>query len=100
MSNNADLLRLLEPTVRPIAQPTASPRVGNSPFEQQDFDSLLSSFQDPDFNPAPETGVATETQAPPQPGKHAGPLAELADIGRIENSTLRNLLAQRLTTDA
>lgn len=97
--SNADLLRLLEPTVRPIAQPTASPRVGNSPFEQQDFDSLLASFEDPEFNPTPD-GVSQDDAKPNKVGQQPGPLDALADLGRIENPTLRDLLAQRIHTDA
>lgn len=98
MTQSADLLRLLEPAVRPVSpvkpmSGAAGVAEGELPFESQDFDSLLASARD---------GVQTqreELEASPHAtaAKPPGPLDALADFGRIENSGLRELLAQQRT---
>jgi hypothetical protein len=66
------------------------PVAGREPFENQDFDSLLASL-DRDLSAEDEADpdAATDGQPPP------GPLAPLADLGRIENPGLRAMLAER-----
>ena len=63
MSPGPDLLRLLEPTARPLAgQPSAAPAATPLPFEQQDFDSLLASV---DITSAGAAGAAAADPAAP-----------------------------------
>ena len=114
MSQGMNLLKMLEPAVRPVAAPgAAKPAAGRQPFEAQSFDSLLASIDegpsvdDPlaadaasfttpasdfadfaDFDP--DAGLET-----PAAAAGPGPLAPLADLGRIENPGLRAMLAQR-----
>ena len=96
MTQGADLLRLLEPAVRPVSpvKPVAhapGAKSGELPFEAQGFDSLLASAREVRGLTAPTDDPAAEaTQA-----KSPGPLDALADLGRIENPGLRELLAQQ-----
>ncbi|MEM7626410.1 MAG: hypothetical protein AAF333_12510 [Planctomycetota bacterium] len=97
MSQSAALLRLLEPTVRPVTAPgaagkigTADSNIGQAPFERQDFATLLASTQQ-DLNLAEASETAPESLHQAQP---AGPLDLLADVGRIENPGLRELIAR------
>lgn len=100
MTQGADLLRLLEPAVRPVSP--VKPASGGSgasgvtsgelPFEAQDFDSLLASARDGFQTQDAPAEEQNEVSNPPQP---PGPLDALADFGRIENPGLRELLAQQ-----
>ncbi len=98
MTQSGDLLRLLEPAVRPVspvkpaAGPTGAP-AGELPFEAQDFDSLLASAQQADLSPDAAEPAAEAAQA-----KQPGPLDALADFGRIENPGLRELLGKQRET--
>lgn len=97
MTQGADLLRLLEPAVRPVSpvKPVSGAsgvKSGELPFESQDFDSLLASARD-GFQ-AQDAPVEDQNEANNQP-KPPGPLDALADFGRIENPGLRELLAQQ-----
>ena len=108
MSQSANLLRLLEPTVRPVgpsdpgkAGPagkaaTAAGGVGQAPFEHQDFETLLASTRQNLADPGTQSAEApSET---PDPNQSAGPLDLLADIGRIENPGLREMIARHAHT--
>ena len=89
MAQPADLLRLLEPAVRPVSQPPRPTPTAAAPFELQNFEDLLSEARfslDP-ADPAP--GEAPATERPPDP------LAALADLSRVENPALREMLAMR-----
>ena len=89
MAQPADLLRLLEPAVRPVAQPPRPAPIAAAPFESQTFENLLSEARfslDP-ADPAPGDEPAAER--PPDP------LAVLADLSRVENPGLREMLAAR-----
>ncbi|NBC11130.1 MAG: hypothetical protein GVY24_05255 [Planctomycetes bacterium] len=97
MSDSAQLLRMLEPAVRPVPQRGADkPRATAEPFESRSFESLL--------------GEAQRTNGE---GRHVGPgqdasadqavaeatpkdtaLGPLTGLGTIENATLRQLIAQ------
>ncbi|MEM8739838.1 MAG: hypothetical protein AAGG38_15355, partial [Planctomycetota bacterium] len=92
MTQSADLLRLLEPAVRPVApasavRPAATPP-GQTPFEAQDFDTLLAQART-SVDPAETDPAYPNPAAAPAPG----PLDALAHVGRIENPGLRALLA-------
>lgn len=83
--------------MRPVAPPgktagTQGVRSGQTPFESQDFESLLASAREdlPGLDGLQdESAEATDTKRPP------GPLDPLADFGRIENPGLREMLAQQ-----
>lgn len=91
-SNAANLLRLLEPAVRPgnlprSAQPTSTP------IETRSFDSILEEAQH--LGEAPGATPASESEgASAAPKKQAGPLAGLGNIDCVENAGLRDLLAR------
>ncbi|MEE9404647.1 MAG: hypothetical protein V3V20_07125 [Algisphaera sp.] len=100
MSNaSVNLLRLLEPTVRPggLSAGPVKP-VAPVPFERQSFASLMA-----DFSKAPGaevdlasggTPVAEESiSAADRATLAPQPLAALGGLDRIENPTLRALLA-------
>lgn len=89
-SNAVDLLRMLEPAVRP----TSAGRVGAStdgrlPIELRSFDELLNQAQS-----AAEVGGAAEAGAVEPPTK-ADPLASLSGPGSIESASLLGLMAAR-----
>ena len=86
MSNSGDLLRMLEPTVRPVASPGtgAASQPAPTTFESQSFEQLLDiaqQAQDP-MNPTAET---PESSAP-------DPLASLSRIDAVSNASLRRIL--------
>ncbi len=113
MSQSLDLLRLLEPAVRPVtaASPTPAPG-GETPFEQQDFDRLLADARrtNPETPPTSAAPATATAETAPSVAERANPLPEasadaasppsadplnlLADFSRIENPGLRQLLAE------
>ncbi|MEM1110052.1 MAG: hypothetical protein AAGH99_15310 [Planctomycetota bacterium] len=98
MSQGAHLLRLLEPTVRPVSpvKPISAPAkgaLGELPFEAQDFDTLLASARETGNVDEADTTTAADAGQP----KPTDPLNALADLGRIENPGLRELLAEQRT---
>jgi len=113
LTSNANLLRLLEPAVRPGGSPNLAtpPAVGEAPFEAQDFDALLASArtQNPQDTAVQETSspaltptdTATTTDvataaAAVQPARI---LNALSGVANIENPGLREMLAARATTN-
>lgn len=90
-SNAANLLRLLEPAVRPgniprTAQPTSTP------IETRSFDSILEEAQTMNSETGNEKADGVdEGVAPPKP---ASPLAGLGHIDCVENAGLRDMLAR------
>lgn len=102
MNTSQALLRLLEPAVRPVGPPEAGRGVGKAPFEALDFQALLQEadagtelaegFTAMDAEPAEVNAAARSTAA--------GPLDALAAFGRIENTTLRDMLAGRMNPTA
>jgi len=83
MSNAVDLLRMLEPAVRPVAQP-GSRASQAQPFESQSFESLLSDA----------AGVSEAKQADPSGAGRSqpNPLASLQGLGAITNVSLRQMM--------
>lgn len=95
MGDNAFLLRMLEPAVRPDARSgalaglqrhsgTGDPSL---PIEQRSFDSLLSEAQ---AQPMVSAGEQASAPAPVEPA----PLASLSQFDRIENDSLRQVIAR------
>ncbi|MEM6392317.1 MAG: hypothetical protein AAF797_06050 [Planctomycetota bacterium] len=91
MSDPGQLLRMLEPAVRPVATPptAGAPKPANTPFESQSFDQLL---QQASTN-TPNTEPPKPTPGPTEPAKPANTFQPLSGIDRIENQSLRDLIA-------
>lgn len=87
-SNSAALLRMLEPAVRPVPGGAAAPK--SAPFEQQSFQSLLSNVQDSD---ASQNASGTAQSGLGAPSHNH--LQDLTGHARIENESLRNLIAKQ-----
>jgi hypothetical protein len=87
-----NLLRLLEPAVRPggLAGPGKTPR---EPIEQRSFESLLEEAGEPEPDDTTEKDGMDEAMASAQPKKSQGLLGQLAQFDRIENPSLRRLIA-------
>ncbi len=86
MSQGSELLRMLEPAVRPVALPGAgAPRPQNQPFEARPFEALLR-----------EAGVNADADASaPEPAPSGpDPLAALNGIQAVGNASLRSLIHQ------
>lgn len=87
MADSGQLLRMLEPAVRPVPAPEgggASP--GRAPIEQQSFEALLA-----EATAATEPGGDDAASASDRParGNLLGPLSQ---VGAIENASLRALI--------
>ncbi len=101
MSDSARLLQMLEPSVRPVAAPGPVRPPTRVPFEQRGFDDLLAEFgaanntatpqSNPTGTPVAAKTEQTRTERPPSP---------LMDLGRVENASLRLLIAQRAAPTA
>ncbi len=89
MPDSARLLQMLEPAVRPVAPVNAPVKAGKQPFEQRGFDDLLAEFNAHQEAAAGTPVADVEGITPADP-----PRSPLADLGRIENASLRNLIAQ------
>lgn len=77
---------MLEPAVRPgAAGPASSTQTGTPAFENSTFDQLLAQVGRQDTNAA---------QAADMTQQQAGALDALGGLGRIENATLRSMLAK------
>ena len=83
MASGLDLLRMLEPAVRPIGTP-ARPVQPTAPIEQRPFDQLLAEAQRTQGDPAADI----DNVEPPS----ASPLAALSGVSHIENGSLRTVL--------
>ena len=94
MSNSGDLLRMLEPTVRPVSAPIGqSSKSHNTPFESKSFDALLD-----EARAIEQTAVGSKPMADPttqaQEVTKVSILSPLSDIDAIANASLRNLIQQ------
>ena len=83
MSEGADLLRMLEPAVRPVGSGATAARPSQAPFEGKSFETLLQEVQ---------TAADSDDQAH-APRPHV--IDSLAQIGAVENASLRNLIGVR-----
>lgn len=104
MADGAQLLRMLEPAVRPVAGPTTQVAPRQQPFESQSFDDLLhraDSLMQQTEQIVGSQGEASSTM--PLVGERpaatagpaaTGPLAELMRIDAVENASLRQLIRQ------
>jgi len=98
-----ELLRLLEPAVRPDGVSSRSQPV-SAPIESRSFDSILTEARDLsqtfDLNQAGttqtnDTAQVNQSQGAPESQRHegVGALASLARVDRIENAALRQLIS-------
>jgi len=83
VTQGTDLLRMLEPAVRPGNVPASQAQV-RQPIEGRSFESLLDEAQQMDGSEPADTN-AGEKASPP---KGAGPLGGLSQVDRIENASL------------
>jgi hypothetical protein len=107
MSNsaNVNLLRLLEPAVRPggLSGPSKAP---TEPIEQRSFESLLEEARslnvtgnvagaaEPDLLEGSQEKPPESPEPPESPAKKpAGLIGQLAQFDRIDNPSLRRLIA-------
>jgi hypothetical protein len=102
MGNASELLRMLEPAVRPVnvpGAPGAAARPG--PIESRDFDSLLDEARQmnlmtppvvPDADAARRAGVDAPANSAPSDTGAAAALSPLMQFDRIENPSLRALI--------
>jgi len=97
MSDSAQLLRMLEPAVRPVdPRGAGKARPSAQPFESRSFESLLGEAQrtDAQANHAGPGQDASAEQAVAEATPKDTALGPLAGLGTIENATLRQLIAQ------
>ncbi len=86
MSDAAQLLRMLEPAVRPAGVGAPSLSKSTPPIEQRSFDALLTEAKQADA----AAGEDTAQRA----GQGSAPLNDLVGVESIENDSLRALLAR------
>ncbi len=91
MGNEAELLRMLEPAVRPAGLP-ATPKRAQQPFESRDFDWFLDEAHK--LNAAQDGGDPQETAEAKAPQRD-GLINQLGGVDRIENSSLRDMMDQK-----
>jgi hypothetical protein len=100
MTIERDLLRMLEPAVRPggLPGPVSQPR---APLESRSFESLLEEARAMGLRGAAEAGLAGEvtqeaggSQGVTEPRRpaSAGWVGRLGSLDRIENGSLRRLI--------
>lgn len=87
MGNQQVLLQMLMPIVRPDGI-TPSNSTQNLPLEQQSFEQMLTDMQQMDASQAQVTAEDPE----PAPSQM---MQQLGGIDRIDNSALRDMLANR-----
>ncbi|QQE11195.1 hypothetical protein JD969_17110 [Planctomycetota bacterium] len=90
-ANGTDLLRMLEPAVRPVnVADSHSAKAANQPFERQDFDQLLHEAK---LITAPmDSSVKTDSQTSAVSDSQANILSDLSRIDSVENASLRAIL--------
>ena len=98
MTDSTQLLRMLEPALRPAApRPTGvtPTQQGQQPFESKSFDALLAEAkQMVDVSDLERVTATTATQAPDSPAETTPSLRPLASIDRIDNPSLRDMVAR------
>lgn len=89
MSNGAELLRLLEPAVRPVDS-SSSKRCEKPPIESRDFESLLAEAQQTETKPVAEP----TSEAKPMAAIEQRLLSQLSSVDQIANPDLLALLTR------
>ncbi|MEM6332716.1 MAG: hypothetical protein AAF823_05190 [Planctomycetota bacterium] len=89
MADASQLLRLLEPAVRPVTGGATGGQPAPAAFEGQSFDDLLADAQQ-------TRGTTASTDATPAaPDDSATRSTSLPGLGAIENPSLARMLAER-----
>ena len=83
MAHEGELLRMLEPAVRPAGAPSRSAAPAR-PIEQLEFDALL--------RRAGDRADTTPTGDQPTESQNAGLLRHLGQLGNIASASLRSTL--------
>ncbi len=96
MGNESELLRMLEPAVRPTGLPGPA-KQPKAPFESRSFESLLDEAKQMNASENQATPATADQDqiadgTPAQKSARAGLIAPLTQLDRIENSTLRGLI--------
>ena len=90
-TNGTDLLRMLEPAVRPVNVANSnSVQSASQPFEKQNFDQLLQEAKL--ITTSTDSSVTTNTQASATADTQANILSDLSRIDAVENASLRAIL--------
>lgn len=100
MGSGLDLLRLLEPAVRPDGAVGSGRSAGQpfaSPIEQQSFEQLLDQASVMEGTVNKTTNMGEQTTAPVTA---LSPLNDLSRVDRIENASLRSLFGVQATPPA
>ena len=94
MSSGVDLLRLLEPAVRPggLPGPATAP---SQPIETRSFDSILEEVKSAGDANSTTNPIAKSTDA--TEAKPFDPLQALARVDLIDNATLLKLFSSKQT---
>jgi hypothetical protein len=111
VGNGADLLRMLEPAIRPTHAPAAgsTSQAPKLPIENRSFESLLEEARQMNLTAeggatGPESAATAATDAPRSPApaapKTSDLLAPLRQVDRIENSSLRAVINGKTTIDS
>jgi hypothetical protein len=91
MSNSADLLRMLEPVVRPVGAPAPGRSTQRLPLEEKSFEALLAEAQQQDtIGDADEQGVDESEARRPKTNL----LSPLSALDAIDNASLRALVGR------
>ena len=90
MASSGDLLRMLEPVVRPVATP-GSRSVAQVPLEERSFESLLADEQQRAMEGLQDPG---DPDAAANAAKPVDPLGALGAMDAIENASLLSLMGR------
>ncbi len=96
MADGAQLLKMLEPAVRPVAPPQAPSSTGRQPFEARSFEDLLGELRDGPGSEAGTTPVAPGEATRPE---RVNALSALTGPAAIENASLRRLMSAAVGGD-
>ena len=89
MGNGSDLLKMLEPAIRPVQQLGASGvQKSDLPFEQKDFDALLSEAE----SIVADRGLVATPRKKDAAKDQQHILSDLTRFDSIENASLRDVL--------
>ncbi len=94
MGKESDLLRMLEPAIRPVTMPPGAShgRALRLPFEQSDFESLLGESLGSGGTLPVQAEASSQVGEDIQTEAVREPLGPLDTFDRIENVSLRHLI--------